>query len=134
MGAGQLAPFFSEGVNFMGRCICERTCFVNGRGLCIAGLTNRDKQPVEYDVDPTASYAIHFKFFHPDDERTRLANRLIQDKRNLENSIKILTEPKDIEKARNQLVQVRNQLKDVPNSFKEKFEKEPAAAPLGATA
>src|SRR5512136_2019637 len=103
----------------MGKCICSRTCFIHGKGLIVAGLTDADKRPLQYDIDPCLSYAIHFTFLDLNEEKIRKANELFQEKRNLERSIRVLVDPKEIEKTKSLLVANQNKLKDIPNEFKD---------------
>jgi hypothetical protein len=65
-------------------------------------------------------WAIHFKFFAPDDERMRKANRLLQDRDNYNMAISVLDDMKQVDKAKRDLARVEAQLKDIPNEWKDK--------------
>lgn len=103
----------------MGKCICKTTCWTPG-GFIFAGWKTPDEKPVEYDLDPRESYAIHFQFFDPEEEKIRKTNELLQLKGNLEHSLTVLDDRKVIDRTMIQLQRVENQLKDVANIIKEK--------------
>jgi hypothetical protein len=103
----------------MARCICITTCYTP-TGIVYAGLKDKADKLIEYDVNPCDSWAIHFKFFEPDDERMRIANGLLQDKANYTMAISVVDNPKEIEKMKRAVERVEAKLKDIPNQWKER--------------
>jgi hypothetical protein len=103
----------------MSRCICETTCYTP-TGIVYAGQKDKADRLIEYDVNPMDPWGIHFKFFDPDDERMRNANRLLQERDNLNMAILMLDLPKEVDKSKRALARVEAQLKDIPNEWTNK--------------
>lgn len=86
------------------------------------GMKDDSGNPRTYDIDSREPAAIHFDFIDHEDRKMANANRLLQDKANLEMQIHkngTLSEYSlATERLQARLAKLNQQLKDTPDSFK----------------